>query len=116
MRAAVFGRRKTGRHALPVFRRAPERGYSRDKDRCRGASTVTADGATTPFTDVVRAGRVGDSDLYEAEHVMTVGHARSHQFYFLRNEIAYVVTLKAAADASGGESAELDAVRKSMGL
>ncbi|MFZ5792697.1 MAG: hypothetical protein ACOY3L_18555 [Pseudomonadota bacterium] len=91
-------------------------GFFDDQLKTLKASTITVDGSTKPFTDVIRAGRVGDSDLYEVEHVMTNGHARSHQFYFLRNGIAYIVTLKAEADASDDELAELDAVRKSMGL
>lgn len=50
------------------------------------------------------------------QFVITVSKMRARLLYFIRNGTPYVVLLSWAADATPGELAELDSVRRAIGL
>jgi hypothetical protein len=80
------------------------------------ATTMTIGGETKPFSEIHEAGPTDREGVYEIVQTLTHDGSRTRNIHFVRDGIGYVVSLKAAAEASADELAELDAVRRSMGL
>lgn len=79
-------------------------------------ATLTINGKTAPLTSIRHAGKTAKPDVYEIAHTLVHDGSRSHQLIFVRNDTGYLVTRKAAADASDAEIVELEEIRRSMGL
>ncbi|MEX1203666.1 MAG: hypothetical protein WEB85_00305, partial [Dongiaceae bacterium] len=90
--------------------------FFQDELRDLRATTMTIGGETKPFSEIHEAGPTDREGVYEIVHTLTHDGNRARNIHFVRNGIGYIVSLKAAADASADELAELDAVRRSMGL
>jgi hypothetical protein len=80
------------------------------------AATVQVGGATMAMGKIIRSGPTANPEIYEIVQQLTQDGSRAHLLLFVRNGTGYVANFKAKPDATAEEVAELDAVRRSMGL
>jgi hypothetical protein len=77
---------------------------------------VQVGGATMAMGKIIRSGPTANPEIYEIVQQLTQDGSRAHLLLFVRNGTGYVANFKAKPDATAEEVAELDAVRRSMGL